>query len=242
MEKQKQNIKSIMKDIVNWIIPSVKNQVLVLDRLAEFYFSWVDNFIELMSEMTWEISFRELRSTILYLYEFWYIKRSYTWKWNEFYVKITKKWISYYEKIFEPNEKIKVKDSFLDKVKKLWEWVDALKWIATWAVAIFTIFWATFHSEISEEFSSRFSAKIFQDQKNENEFTTKEAIRFLKNKFPRELRFSCKIKNENEVICEVENKKGVQKSLHWSAENKKTIFDKKIVLKKNVNWKIILVK
>ena len=233
----------------NWIIPSLKTQSLVLDRLAEFYFSWVDNFIELMSEMTWEISFKELRAAVLYLIEFWYIKRSYTWKWNEFFVKITKKWIKYYEKIFTFEEKIYIKPSFLDRIKKLSEWVNALKWIATWAVAIFTIFWISFHSEIVKEFS----VNIFSTEKNELIFTKKEAIKFLRNKFNNEWKIACTVKSKNEIICKITNwtnwfkrvnlnhdlnKKNI---LYWSSNYKKTTLLKRIVLRKNNNW-IILIK
>jgi len=220
----------------NWFIPSVENQTLVLDRLAEFYFSWVDSFVELMSEMTWEISFKELRSTILYLLEFWYIQRSYTWKWNEFFVKITKKWITYYEKIFQPEEKLQVKDSFLNKIRKLSEGIDAVKWIATWAVAIFTIFWVSFHSEISKEFS----AKIFSNEKTEIHFTEKEAINFLKNRFSKDLKFSCNLVKLNEIICEIKNQKLMLNDLHGSFENKIIIPEKRIVLRKNINWKIFI--
>lgn len=222
----------------NWFIPSVKNQTLVLDRLAEFYFSWVDSFVELMSEMTWEISFKELRSTILYLVEFWYIQRSYTWKWNEFFVKITKKWITYYEKIFQPEENLHIKDSFLDKIKKIWEWIDAVKWIATWAVAVLTIFWISFHSEISEQFS----ASIISNNQIEIQFTEKEAIAFLKKKFSDDLQFSCKSKNINEIICEIKNQKNYLEDLHWTIEIKKIIPEKRIILKKDDNWNITFLK
>lgn len=233
-----------MENLLNTVIPSVKNQILVLDRLAEFYFSWVDNFIELMSEMTWEISFKELRSTILYLTEFWYIQRSYTWKWNEFFVKITKKWITYYEKVFEPNEKLHVKDSFLNKIKKFWEWINVIKWIATWVVAIFTIFWVTFHWEIKKQFSAKIILDNSQIQENEIkiQFTKIEAINFLKRRFSRDLEFSCKIKKENEIVCEVENQKIIPEGFHWTLEIKKTIPEKRIILKKNLDWKIILIK
>ena len=227
-----------MKKTSNGVIPSVKNQVLVLDRLAEFYFSWVDDFVELMSEMTWEISFRELRSTILYLYEFWYIKRSYTWKWNEFYVKITKKWITYYEKVFNPKKKLYIKESFFDKIKKIWEWVDAIKWIATWAVAIFTIFWVVFHWEIKEQFS----AKIIWNKTIEVQFTENEAIEFLKKEFSKKIQFNCKIKKIDEIVCEVKRRETGLENLHWTFEIKKIIPKKRIVLRKDNKWKIFLVK
>jgi len=222
----------------NWFIPSVENQTLVLDRLAEFYFSWVDSFVELMSEMTWEISFKELRSTILYLLEFWYIQRSYTWKWNEFFVKITKKWITYYEKVFSPDEDLHIKDSFLDKIKKLSEWINSVKWIATWVVAIFTIFWVSFHSEISD----KFSANVFHENEVKIDFTKEEAVDFLKNRFSKDLEFSCNLVKLNEIICEIKKQKWILKNLHGSFENKKTIPEKRIVLRKNVNWKILIIK
>jgi len=220
----------------NWFIPSVENQTLVLDRLAEFYFSWVDSFVELMSEMTWEISFKELRSTILYLVEFWYIQRSYTWKWNEFFVKITKKWITYYEKVFQPEEKLHIKDSFLDKIKKLSEWIDSVKWIATWAVAIFTIFWVSFHSEISD----KFSANVFHENEAKIDFTKEEAIKFLKKKFPKSVYVSCKSKTSLEMICNIKFS-NFQKNILRNSDfrNKKTISNKEIVLRKDSKWKII---
>lgn len=221
----------------NTIIPSIKDQALVLDRLAEFYFSWIDSFVELISEMTWEISFKKLRAVILYLVEFWYIQRSYTWKWNEFYVKITKKWIVYYEEIFSSenvnNEK---KLTFLEKIKKVSEWVGAVKWIATWVVAVFTILWVWFHSEISNQFS----AKILQtNEKNEIVFTQKEAIRFLKNKFEN-VKFNCVFIQKNTFSCKVIKDKKLQ-VLHWSFEEKRLV-DKKIILRKWPDWEIFLVK
>ena len=146
------------------LIPSIKDQAIVLDRLVEYYLSGYTEPIELMSELTWEISFRRLRSVVLYLVEFWYIKRSYNWENNKFYVVITKQWISYYEKIFNRSEKLEKEENFIDKIKRVAEWVNAVKWIATWIIAIFAIFWITFHSEIVE----RFSAKIFWNDYQEN--------------------------------------------------------------------------
>lgn len=218
----------------NWFIPSVEDQALVLDRLAEFYFSWVDSFVELISEMTWEISFKELRSTILYLLEFWYVQRSYTWKWNEFFVKITKKWITYYEKIFESEGKLEKKESFLDKIKRFSEWINAVKWIATWAVAVLTIFWWYFHQEIWNQFS----ADVFHESAVENNFSEKEAIEFLKNRFSKDLNFSCRKNKNNEFFCNITIKKVNLNKL----SNSKLQNNKKILLKKDLNWKIKIVR
>ena len=230
----------------NWFIPSVKNQTLVLDRLAEFYFSWISSAVELMSEMTWEISFKELRSTILYLVEFWYIQRSYTWKWNEFYVKITKKWISHYEKIFQPEQNLHVKDSFLDKIKNLSEGINSIKWIATWAVAVFTIFWVSFHEEIW----NNFSANVFKEQVQEHwtwvkvNFTEREAIRFLKNKIWRHYNFSCVIKN-TEAVCKIVQDVRFNneiKDFNFSQEKEKIISNKEMILEKMEDWGIKMMK
>jgi len=228
----------------NWFIPSIKNQTLVLDRLAEFYFSWINTDIELMSEMTWEISFVDLRSTILYLVEFWYIQRFYSWKTNEFHVRITKKWILHYEKIFQPEKKIHIKNSFLQKIKNFWEWIDAIKWIATWAVAIFTIFWISFYEQIWNNFSANISQEQLWNNWININFTEVEAIQFLKNKMWQEFNFSCEIK-ESEAICKIvkdgKNNLNTQ-SVKLYKEEEKTILDKKMVLKKIWDEEIIFMK
>lgn len=190
-------------------IPPLQDQAVILDRLTEYYFNWVDSHIEIVTALSWEMSFNDLRAAVIYLIEFWYLEKLETEKKNEFYVKITKKWIEYYEEIFSSSkeEKKVVKISFKEKIKEFTDNVNAVRTLVVSTAAVLAIFWIT--NNAIQWFVKWTTASILwsNDKKYEFEIDKNEAIKYLEEQFQDNWKIKCTKVSDFEVLCKIESAK-----------------------------------
>ena len=155
------------------LIPSIENQAIILERLVGNYLSWIDSHVNLVLELTWEMSFNNIRKTVIYLNEYWYIESLETEKLNEIYVKVLKKWILYYEEMFEQKSEGKnVSPNKLD-LNAVSGIFKNFKNIAVWIIALLALFWISSWS--IEDFFADFWINISLNQLF-NEGVSKENI------------------------------------------------------------------
>jgi len=219
-------------------IPSIKDQSIILDRVTEYYFNWIDSHIEIMTALSWEISFNKLRSAVIYLVDFWYLEKLETSTGNEFYIKVTKKWIEYYEEIFSKKDEVQ-ETGFKEKINNITENINAVKTMAISAVALMAIFWAS--NDSIHSFIKSTSANIFWWKNIDNELflNNNDAINYLEKKFKAEWQVECSKISDLEVACLIKNPNS-WKNIQWKLvikTNEKPLVNE-IKLFRNKDWEI----
>ncbi len=144
------------------LIPSVKKQALVLEKLINNFFSWIDSHVELMLELAGELDFKEIKSTAIYLDQYWYIDLLETGKLNEIYAKVSKQWIAYYEEMFKDKHYNKLPAKTSVKLENIASVFKNFKSITVWIIAILTLFWIS--SWTIEDFFKSYWVNITLDQ------------------------------------------------------------------------------
>jgi len=228
------------------MIPSKQNQALILDRLVECYFDWFKWNVNLVTELTWEINFSDLRASVIYLAEFWYLEKVDTWKWNEIYAKITTEWIKHYEEIFSPKKEVEIEPTLKEKISKWTENLNTIKsfWIS--AMAVLTVFWVS--NEMLNGTVKRVTANLLWIEQVQNKPTSKiildekEAVKYIERQFKNADKIQCKKISKTEMLCRLtkldEKKEIVPKEAWVRIFNKETLDKERSILNQEIKVKV----
>lgn len=128
----------------------IEVQALALDRLFDALKNGIKENVNLLQELTGEVSFKELRAAVYTLAELGYISHDESIPDHQgFFCKITKEGIKYHQDIFEPQETEK---GFFDKIKDLFSFFEKAKNIAFTVVTILCLIFGFNIQRIAHQF------------------------------------------------------------------------------------------